>query len=169
MPAAGILLRVLAAALTFSQASAFPWTVEKCNGNAAPSSPLDLSSCCRWSGDSDGASMHPASASASCSDARAPCGLAASPDGHARTLGLSASGVCAGAPLVRTGSCPGFTGFLDLYAKNINLINPDAFVECGATVLYLYDNKLTSVSGVIWPSSLVILYLNDNRSRAYLA
>ena len=141
MPAAGILLRVLAAALTFSQASAAPWKVEKCNGNAAPSSPLDLSSCCRWSGDSNGASMHPASASASCSDARASCGLAASPDGHARTLGLSASGVCAGAPLVRTGSCPGFTvstsdwqaGRLWLNNKGINLISPGAFDDCGAT------------------------------------
>ena len=67
-----------------------------------------------------------------------------------------------GAALVRTGSCPGFTGELHLDEKGITLINPDAFVECGATRLYLYDNKLTSVSGVIWPSSLVFLYLYDN-------
>jgi hypothetical protein len=39
----------------------------------------------------------------------------------------------AGAPLVRTGSCPGFTGLLHLFSKGINYISPDAFDECGAT------------------------------------
>ncbi len=119
------------------QVQAAPWTVWACEGESA-STDIDpgseAGSCCVWTCDSDGASMHPASASASCSDARAPCGLAASPDGHARTLGLSASGVCAGAELVRTpGSCPWFTGQLNFESKGINLINPDAFVGCGAT------------------------------------
>ena len=50
-----------------------------------------------------------------------------------RRLGLSAPGVRAGAPLVRTGSCPGFTGELKLgKGKGINYISPDAFDECGA-------------------------------------
>ena len=50
-----------------------------------------------------------------------------------RRLGLSAPGVRAGAPLVRTGSCPGFTGNLRLRkGKGINYISPDAFDECGA-------------------------------------
>ena len=118
------------------QVQAAPWTVWACEGGSGSTTVAPASgagSCCVWTGDSNGASMHPASASASCSDARAPCGLAASPDGHARTLGLSASGVCAGAPLVRTRSCPGFTGQLYLGGRGITLINPDAFDECGAT------------------------------------
>jgi hypothetical protein len=39
-------------------------------------------------------------------------------------------------------SCPGFTGGLDLGGKGITLINPDAFVECGATRLYLHYERI---------------------------
>jgi hypothetical protein len=50
------MLRLLAVALTFSHVSAAPWTYEACNPNPGDGQNV---SCCIWSGDSDGASMHP--------------------------------------------------------------------------------------------------------------
>jgi hypothetical protein len=39
----------------------------------------------------------------------------------------------AGSPLIRTGSCPGFAGVLQLVNRAITLISPGAFEEFGAT------------------------------------
>ncbi len=41
--------------------------------------------------------------------------------------GCTFSGVYAGAPLVRTGSCPTEAGVLDLSSKGISSVPPDAF------------------------------------------
>jgi hypothetical protein len=41
--------------------------------------------------------------------------------------GCSFSGDYAGAPLVRTGSCPTQAGYLDLSGKGITSVQPDAF------------------------------------------
>ena len=46
------MLRLLAVSLTFSHVSAAPWTYGECNPDGQPAS------CCIWSGDSNGASMH---------------------------------------------------------------------------------------------------------------
>ena len=113
---AGIRLPVLTLVLLLAlqQVQAEPWTVWACEGSSDSQSypPGSGQVCCKYEGDGEGTFTI-----RKLIDCR---------------LGLSAPGVRAGAPLVRTGSCPGFTGDLKLSSKGINHISPDAFDECGA-------------------------------------
>ncbi len=99
--------------LTLQQVQAEPWTVWACEGSWSSWPSVSGQVCCKYEGDGEGTFT-----------------IRKLID---RRLGLSAPGVRAGAPLVRTGSCPGFTGELRLSSKGINYISPDAFEECGAT------------------------------------
>jgi hypothetical protein len=76
------------------------------------------------------------------------------------------TGAWDGSPLIRTGSCPGFAGDLQLRNRAITLISPGAFEEFGATTLDLAGNQIDSVADVTWPSSLMTLDLWGNQIKS---
>ncbi len=88
-------------------------------------------------------------------------------------VGCTFTGDYDGAPLARTGTCP--TGScsdsycdklteLTLYNLNITSVPAPSFESVSAvTTLILRGNAIKSLSGVVFPSSLVVLDLSENK------
>jgi Leucine-rich repeat (LRR) protein len=64
--------------------------------------------------------------------------------------------------IARVGSCPTTSGVLYLIHKYIKAVPEETFRECGTEELHLSINSLTSLTGIVFPSSLKNLMLDSN-------